>query len=293
METAETERRPDDTAHDPVGPVTSEIVEAYARDGAVWIPGLLSPGWMRLIAQGLERNVRNPGPNASKAFSGEPDEFLQDYCNYFVNPEYQRLLADSPIVDAMAKVIQTGELWLFTDQIFVKENRSRTTAWHQDIPWMMADGDKIATMWISLDPLSEEETLQCVAGSHRGPIYDWAGKREETGMEVHAGAYSASSAPPTFPDIDGDRGKWPIITHASQPGDVLIFRPDVIHGGGGMHDGGRRRTLGLRFFGDGTRFVDRPAGHEPEFPGVAEALKHGDPLRHPWFPQVYPRTSAA
>ena len=38
----------------------------------------------------------------------------------------------------------------------------------------MADGTQFATMWIALQPLSKEETLEFVAGSHRGPIYDHA-----------------------------------------------------------------------------------------------------------------------
>ena len=74
------------------------------------------------------------------------------------------------------------------------------------------------------------------------------------------------------------------------PGDVLVFHPQTLHGGGAMRQGGVRRSLNLRFFGEGTRYVDREAGHSPEFPGVGEMLRHGDPLLHPCFPQVFPRT---
>jgi ectoine hydroxylase-related dioxygenase (phytanoyl-CoA dioxygenase family) len=262
--------------------VTKEVVDAFERDGAVWIPGLLSASWMDLIAHGVQRNLNNPGPHVIKHFAGERGEYHDDFGNYQVMPEYQRLVADSPIVDVIAKVLRTEKLWLFLDQIFVKESGyGRRTPWHQDIPWLMADGTQFATMWIALQPLSKEETLEFVAGSHRGPIYDHA--VEWSGDQVR------TISAPKLPDIESERAKWPIVSHASQPGDVLIFHPQTLHGGGEMREGGRRRSLNLRFFGDGARYVDREAGHSPQFPGVSEVLRHGDLLRHPWFPQVLPR----
>jgi hypothetical protein len=267
---------------DPLSLVTEEVIARFERDGAVWIPGLLSVSWMRLAALGVQRNLNAPGPNVIKHFEGQPGEYHDDYGNYFVNPEYQRLIADSPIVDVMAKLLRTKQLWLFLDQIFVKEGGySHRTPWHQDIPWLMADGTQFATMWIALQPLAAMETLEFVAGSHRGPIYDHA--VEWTGDQVLA------TSEPKLPNIETERDKWPIVSHASQPGDVLIFHPRTLHGGGEMRDGGQRRSLNLRFFGDNARYVDREAGHSPEFPGVSESLKHGDLLRHPWFPQVFPR----
>src|ERR1700733_2474327 len=104
-------------AVDPLSLVTEDVVEAFHRDGAVWIPGLLSPTWMRLIAQGVQRNLNSPGPQLIKHFEGQPGEYLDDFGNYLVNPEYQRLLADSPIVDVVAKVLRTRKLYYFLDQI--------------------------------------------------------------------------------------------------------------------------------------------------------------------------------
>jgi hypothetical protein len=266
--------------------VTPEVIERFERDGAVWIPGLLAPAWLRLIDQGVRRNLGMPGPTAITHYAGEPGEYHDDYGNYFVIPEYQRLLADSPIADVMAKLLRTEKLWLFLDQIFVKQGGySRRTPWHQDLPFLMADGACFATMWIALEPLSAEETLEFVAGSHRGPLYDHGVE----GRGIDRTVTSASTV--KLPDIEAEREAWPIVSHASQPGDVLIFHPAALHGGGAMREGGRRRSLNLRFFGEGTRYVDREEGHDPEFPGVSETLRHGDLLLHPWFPQVFPRPS--
>jgi ectoine hydroxylase-related dioxygenase (phytanoyl-CoA dioxygenase family) len=271
---------------DPLALVTEEVIRQFERDGAVWIPALLSDAWVRLIGQGVQRNLNSPGPNLIRHFEGEPGEYHDDYGNYLVTPEYQRLLADSPIADVVAKVLRTENLWLFLDQIFVKEGgESRRTPWHQDIPWLMADGSKFATIWIALQPLAADETLECVAGSHRGPMYDH-------GTDSRGNQVQETNGRPPIPDIDAEPGKWPIIKHASQPGDVLIFHPSTLHGGGAMKAGGSRRSLNMRFYGDGTRYVDRVDGHSPAFHGVSESHRHGDLLRHPWFPQVYPRAGA-
>jgi ectoine hydroxylase-related dioxygenase (phytanoyl-CoA dioxygenase family) len=293
MSVAQATRAAAATSADPLSLVTDEIIEAFARDGAVWIPGLLSPAWLTLLELGLRRNMNNPGPHGFWHFAGQPGEFWDDYCNYAAIPEFQRLLVDSPVADVVAKVLQSRELWLFCDQIFVKQGGfSRRTPWHQDSPYWMADGEQTATMWIALDPLTEEETLEVVAGSHKYPLcipsIAESGEYIRTGGE-HKGKLPALHKGPMLPDIESEREKWPIISWASNPGDVLIFHPTTLHGGGEMREGGRRRSVSLRFFGDDARYVERGIPPDPPFPGVAEMLKPGDPLRHPWFPKVYPR----
>ena len=295
MSVAQAPRPPAIVRPDPLSLVTDEIIASFRRDGAVWIPGLLSPSWLTLLELGLKRNMNNPGPHGFWHFAGEPGEFWDDYCNYAAIPEFQRVLADSPIADVMAKVLQSSELWLFCDQIFVKQGGfSRRTPWHQDTPYWLADGEQMATMWIALDPLTEAETLEVVAGSHKYPLCQ--ANVAESGEFIRQAEKRGGKKPlpkranaPLLPDIQSEREKWPIISWASQPGDVLIFHPTALHGGGEMRDGGRRRSVSMRFFGDDARYVERSTPPDPPFPGVAEALSPGDPVRHPWFPQLYPR----
>jgi len=261
--------------------VTDEMVAAYQRDGVLWIRGLLSPSWIELIELGIQRNINSVGPY-SKKYHTDGGFYYDDMLNFRVNPEYQMLVADSPIVDVMARVLQTKELWLFSDQIFVKEGGySHRSRWHQDVGYWLADGDKMAAIWIATGPLTGAETLEVIPGSFKGPIYD-------LGTTSRGAPMPGASGPP-IPDIQSEREKWPIISHASLPGDVLIFHPGALHGGAEMREGGSRRSLTLRFFGDGTRYVEREIPADPAFPGIKEFLKPGDLLRHSWFPQVYPR----
>jgi ectoine hydroxylase-related dioxygenase (phytanoyl-CoA dioxygenase family) len=277
---------------DPLALVTDDRIAAFRRDGAVWIPGLLAPEWLTLLEAGLERNMANPGPRGFWHFGGEPGQFWDDYCNYDAIPEFRQALAESPIAAVMAKLFQSREVWLFCDQIFVKEGGySRRTPWHQDSPYWLAEGEQLATMWIALDRLTEAETLEVVAGSHRFPLYQQnvAESGEYIRQAAKSGAALPAQAAARQPDIDGEREKWPIISWPSRPGDVLVFHPTALHGGAEMREGGRRRSLSLRFFGDDARYVVRDIPPDPPFPGVAETHEPGDPLRHAWFPQVYPR----
>ena len=61
----------------------------------------------------------------------------------------------------------------------------------------------------------------------------------------------------------------------------------MLHGGGASE--GSRRTVSMRFYGDGVVYEPRPGRPSPPFPGVASMLKPGDPLRSSWFPQLLPR----
>lgn len=263
--------------------VTDERIATFRRDGGVWIPGLIAPAWLRLIEQGISRNLKRPGPLAKMHEPGDPGEFFDDYCNYQVIPEYQILLAESPIVDVMAKLLGSERLWLYCDQIFVKEGYSQRTRWHQDEPYWVAQGEDMASMWIATQPLSEEETLEFIRGSRVLPSFDHR-------MAPDGEAQPPGKAPP-IPDVEQERDKWDIVSHASRPGDVLVFHPGVLHGGGAMREGGFRSSLGLRMFGEGTRYIERDMAPDPAFPGIAATLRPGEPLVHSWFPQIYPRAT--
>lgn len=92
---------------------------------------------------------------------------------------------------------------------------------------------------------------------------------------------------PRLPDIEADRSAWDIVSWAVRPGDVIVFHLQVLHGGGATHDGRRRRTLSLRYFGRDATYATRPGGGiAPKVPGLAERRSPGDPFRDPAFPAL-------
>jgi ectoine hydroxylase-related dioxygenase (phytanoyl-CoA dioxygenase family) len=264
--------------------LAGQLKETFWQDGVVKLSQALDTEWLRLIELGIARNLKNPGPFAARPYAGTEREMYLDYCNYGSIPEYRILLQDSPIVDIVAGILGTTSLWLFFEQIWVKEQGlSRRTPWHQDAPSWITGGNHVAGLWITLDPLEAEESLEFVRGSHRGALY--AGTALDPDDET-APAYPDSGWERT-PDIEADRDAFDIVSFANQPGDAVMFHPRMLHGGGASSS--PRRTLSIRFFGDDVVYEPRPGKPSPPYPGVAATLKPGDPLRSSWMPQLLPR----
>jgi ectoine hydroxylase-related dioxygenase (phytanoyl-CoA dioxygenase family) len=266
--------------------VTGEMVRRFHEDGVVLLPQVLEPTWMDLVELGVTRNLRNPGPYHTIHYEGTPRAFVDDYCNYAAVPEYRMLVEHSPIVDVVATILGTERLWLFYDQIFVKDagaGTARRTPWHQDATYWITGGRQLAGFWITLDDTPAEESLEFVRGSHLGPLYAGTAfdPNDET-VPYQPHGYER------IPDIEADRASFDIVSFPITRGDVVLFHPAMLHGGGATAGGRPRRTLSLRFFGDDVVYETRPRP-APRYPGTSALLQPGDPLRGPWFPQVYPR----
>jgi ectoine hydroxylase-related dioxygenase (phytanoyl-CoA dioxygenase family) len=262
----------------------TDLRERFAEDGVVHVPGFLDAEWLDLVRLGVERNMASPGPNARTLYAGTDREMYLDYCNYRGVPEYRILLADSPIVDLVAGVVDSDDLWLFFEQIWIKEGgTARRTPWHQDLTVWLTSPGKLCGCWITLDPLPAERSLEFVRGSHLGPLYDMTRLDGDPGDDT-APLYGGMDR---LPDIESDRGSYDIVSFPNEPGDVVLFHPAILHGGGASMT--RRRTLSLRFYGDDVTYEPPVGPPSPAFPGVGSTVAPGQPLRSSWFPRVRPR----
>lgn len=274
---------------DPLKLITPEVIEQYKTDGVVYIPQAIHPEWLLLIELGIER-IRNSGsPYIQRFFADLPGEFLDMVRHFDSTPEFQRLLYDSPIADMISRLIDSEEIWLLFDHVFVKDGGPcRKTPWHQDLPYWPVEGSKIASMWITLDPIPKEECLEFIPGSHRQTIYDGFNPQEAANDPTLP--FYGGGELPRLPDIEAERDKWNIVSWDIQPGDIVLLHPGVLHGGGHTTEGHKRRTLSVRCYGDdivlGTRPPSRPT--VPLTPGLTLQLKPGDPLRHPFYPRLRP-----
>jgi ectoine hydroxylase-related dioxygenase (phytanoyl-CoA dioxygenase family) len=272
--------------------VTDETIEAFARDGVVLLRQVLDRTWMELVDLGIERNLRNPGPHHQHHYEGTPRAFVDDYCNYWAVPEYRMLVEHSPIASIVASILGSERLWLFYEQIFVKDaptTEARRTPWHQDTTYWITGGRQLAGFWITVDDTPAEESLEFVRGSHLGPTF--AGTAFDYRDETTPFA-AASDGFARIPDIEADRGAFDIVSFPIERGDVVLFHPGLLHGGGATEHSRPRRTLSIRFFGDDVVY-EPPARPAPRYPGTAALLEPGDPLRGPWFPQVWPRSECS
>ena len=88
------------------------------------------------------------------------------------------------------------------------------------------------------------------------------------------------------PDAEGMR----VLEWAMEPGDVVAFHYNCLHGARGNTTERRRRAFSLRLVGDDARYVTRPGRTSPPFPD--HGMVEGQRLREDWFPKIWPKPSS-
>ncbi len=278
--------------------------KTFREDGVVFLPRALDPRSLAMAEQAYQWSLAHPSPAAATFPGKDPSAvFYQDLANPAALPAYRELLEQSPAADIAAGLWGARDVWFMYEQVFLKQGgNSRRTPWHQDSSYLPIDGDNIAVIWITFEAVAKENSLEFVRGSHRGVLYN--GSRFDP--EDDTAPLYPSGELPHLPNIEGERAKWPIVSWAVEPGDVLVFHPAMLHGGAPTHPGARRRTLSLRFFGADAVYTPRSLINgqssaqrvrEPSesdaarsvFVKLPEVLAPGDPFRHPDFPKLRPR----
>jgi ectoine hydroxylase-related dioxygenase (phytanoyl-CoA dioxygenase family) len=266
---------------------TEAARQTFARDGVVLLKQALHPEWVRLVELGIERVLKNDSPYKFTFYRGSEGEFMDATRNYQITPEFQQLLANSPIAELLARFMDSERAWLLFDHVFAKEGgRCNRTPWHQDVPYWPVAGSQLASMWISTNALPQDECLEFIKGSHLGPMYDgFDPSADDPTAPLYGEQY------PRLPDIESEREKWDIVSWDIEPGDVIVFHPMALHGGGPTLRGSRRRALSVRCYGDDVVYAVRPGDRvtAPPTPGLSLALAPGDPLRHSYYPLLWER----
>lgn len=264
-------------------PLSPDLVEVFRRDGAVCVPGAFSPEEVALVERGIERNLASPSPRAIVASRpDDPGRFVEDFCNWQAVPEYEEFVRDSPAAAIAGELMDATRVRLFHDHLLVKEpGTAQRTPWHQDQPYYNVDGTQACSVWMPVDPVDRESTLEFVAGSHLGP---WLMPR--TFMDDEARWFPEGSLE-ELPDIDGDPGRFRILGWELEPGDAVFFHMLTLHSAGGVSGDRRRRAFSVRLLGDDVVHAPRPWKTSPEFPGLADELTAGAPMDHPLFPVLW------
>ncbi len=259
------------------------LVQAFARDGAVRIPGLFTPAQIDLLRAGIDANLAQPSPRAKVASrADDPGLFIEDFCNWQENAHYRRFITETPLAAAAGALMGARTARLYHDHMLTKEAGTRQrTPWHQDQPYYNIDGQQNCSFWIPVDPVPRESTLEFVAGSHRGP---WLMPRSF--MDLQAKWFPEGTLA-DLPDIESRRDKFNIVGWDVQPGDAIVFHMLTLHASGGVQPGQRRRVFSVRFLGDDITHAPRRWVTSPDFPGLAQQLPAGAPMDHPLFPVLW------
>jgi ectoine hydroxylase-related dioxygenase (phytanoyl-CoA dioxygenase family) len=258
----------------------SRALEAFERDGAACLRGAFAD-WVDVIAQGIERNLREPGPLASNLVpSGQSGGFLDDYCNWQRIPEFSRVVQESPAAHLAAQFMRSQSAQFFHEHVLVKEpGTQKPTPWHSDLPYYFVNGCQTISFWIPVDPVNTA-TLRLIAGSHR-----WDRDVRPVRWLDSSDFYGRDEGFIAPPDPDRD-STLRVLEWQMEPGDAVIFDFRTVHGARGNDAATRRRVLSLRWVGDDVRYVERPGRTSPPFTG--HGMVAGQRLREDWFPVVWP-----
>lgn len=255
-----------------------QTIREFRENGATVLRGVFSD-WVKTLRDGVQANMADPDPNA-RIYKGENGggRFFVDYCNWARIPEYKDFIFNSAAAEIGAELMDSRQVQLFHEHVLVKEAQTGVpTPWHQDAPYYCVDGPKTLSLWIPLDEVPRETTLEFIAGSHkwdkfyRPQRFDGSALNENDGLE-------------DIPDINGNRDDYEIIGWAVSPGDAIAFDYRTIHGAPANNSASsQRRAFSLRLLGDDVRFVKREGiVTSPPFKEVT--LQHGDALAAAEFP---------
>ena len=263
--------------------VTDEMIETFARDGVVLIPGLLA-GEVEALAQDVEANIAAPSAvNRSYKPADGSAPFFQDYCNWQRFPAYKAAMLDTVMAEAAALLMRSAEARIFHEHVLVKEpGNSMPTPWHQDQPYYLVEGRQSVSFWVPLDPIPREIALEYVKGSHK-----WG--KDFRPQRFDGTALYQGDASEAVPDVEAKRVELGVAGFAMQPGDAVAFDFRTLHGAPANHTSNRRRAISFRYVGDDARFARRPGRTSPPFPGLA--FEDGAPFDGPDFPVAWPRAA--
>ncbi len=247
---------------------------AFKNDGVLCVHFALDEKALALAKDAYHWSLANPGPGAREVLAGAPGAFYQDHANPDAFSIYRPLLCETGLAQLVADIMGSKALWLLYEQIWLKEgDEKRPTPWHQDLAYVPMTGDHIATLWLNLDPVAKEDSLEFVRKSHVGQLFNPTAFDAE---DASAAMFEPGLWPP-LPDVESNRDAFDIVSWAIAPGDIVVFHPCILHGGAATRSGGRRRTMSLRFFGDHAYCAARPETGVAEIDRLKRA-ESSDPI---------------
>lgn len=260
--------------------IDQAIINEFNEKGVTVLKGVFTE-WVDILQKGIQANMADPDPNA-RIYKGNEGSgrFFVDYCNWDRIPEYRDFIFNSPAASLAGKLMNSKSVQLFHEHVLVKEAQTGVpTPWHQDAPYYCVEGPKTVSLWIPLDEVPRETTLEFLAGSHKwGKFY--------RPQRFDGSALNEHDTLENIPNISENREDYEIEGWAVGPGDAIAFDFRTIHGAPANTSASmQRRAFSLRLVGDGIRFTRRE-GITTSPPFKQLKLKDGDPLIADEFPML-------
>lgn len=264
--------------------ITEGLIQQYEADGAVCLKGVLDADTVATVLENLDSLIDSDDDRWTTIRNGG----FSDRLLWPTMPWMYELCAKSKLPGIVGQLMRSSEARLYFDHIFVRDaGTEQTTPWHQDRPYWPFQGRQIASAWVALtDCAKESSSLKFVRGSHaEGKVYRPIPFGKDGGSSEFLGDNPALEM---MPDIDAAPDDYEILCWDVEPGDIIVFGGDVIHGASdNVGNSQRRAALSIRYVGDDARWDPRE-GTDPMINDDMVSFGPGDaPRDDKWFPRVW------
>jgi ectoine hydroxylase-related dioxygenase (phytanoyl-CoA dioxygenase family) len=269
----------------PLNRITEADMATYQKDGVVLLRAMFDAQWVDHLRAAVAEARAKPGPFfQDHTVKGEATGFFSDLQMSLRVPAFRTFAEGSPLGEIAGRLMQSFRVNFLQDAMWLKEpGTSRRTPWHHDQPFYCMEGDRMCIVWLPLDPVARETSLQCLAGSHR-----WGRKfrpeRVNGGWYDGYGDGDGFEPPPSADDMRRDRR---VVSWDMEPGDCMVFHGMTLHGSEGNASNRPRRAVSFVLVGDDAVFVERGKETQPDYKGAG--LRHGDPIDNAYFYRLWTR----
>lgn len=272
--------------------------EAFARDwvaanGEALVTGASTQGSRSDMAERARKTLERDAGAVLALQDGKAPNGRSivetDACSWHAG--LRRHHSEGPLPQIVAALTDSSQVILYSDQLFLKEAGSSVmTPWHQDKPYWLMEGEKVAVCWVPVDDVKlESGAMGYVIGSHR-----WNRLFKPSDFITATGTYPTDGGIfyedlDDVPPIDAEPENYEVRRFEAGPGDVIVHHWMTLHGSSGNVSAYRlRRAASVRYAGDDVTFLKRRSSPEP-FRHTID-LADGDPLdKADRFPVVYRR----
>lgn len=239
--------------------VTAEEVDAFHRDGYVYLPGLLSEAEVDELAVVYDRFLRREISVAGKDYCDMAGDYGRDPSDYsIVNvmlprryyPEWQGNVLERRALQVAAQ-LQGDGMEIDYDQLLAKQpyKDDAVFAWHQDMAyWPDTPDTRTATIWCAIDESTVDNgcmrfvpatNAEAALRPHQ-PVFGGRGELHALGTELQP----------------GDQ----VVTVPIRRGDCTVHNERVMHGSGGNNTTGFRRAYIIACRSTDTIATERELG---------------------------------
>lgn len=205
--------------------IDDAVVEKFQTDGVVCLRQQFDPHWIDLTRRGIQRNLENPGRFfRDHTPEGSPGRYVFDFWSWPEIPEFRDLIFGSPAAAIAGRLMGAQKTVLLMDNWFMRERGATNGApWHHDEPYFDFEG-RMCILWMPMEPVSREDGLRFVKGSHRwGKLFMASQFSENVPFTCDGDDYAE------VPDIDAAPGEYEFLSWDMEPGDCLVFDFRTLH----------------------------------------------------------------